>query len=80
MDSRDMSDVIKVQNEDELRLAQMGESCAVAVERLRFSCRRRPQTGAEAALFCLELNRSSCQLHHLLDRYMQMKRTFGESF
>lgn len=30
--SRDVSDVIKVQNEDELRLAQMGESYTMVVE------------------------------------------------
>ena len=63
--------VIKVQNEDELRLAQMGEfRNPLFVLELELQLRmNRPQARIEAPFFRLELDWVGCELHNFLDRY-----------
>ena len=63
------TDVIRVQNADELRLAQMGSFGSICVVN-HDSRWTRPQARVEETFFCLELDRVGCELYYFLDGYV----------
>ena len=63
------ADVIRVQNADELRLAQMGLFGSFCVSGC-FSRWTRPQARVEEAFFGMEFDRVGGELYHFLDGYV----------
>lgn len=69
----DETSVIKVQNEDELRLAQMGTSEKKKEDRIQLM-RDRPQTRIEAPFHHFQPDRSRSELHNLVDRQVSVTK------